>query len=232
MNRKVNAAYIKNKIGGKVPGSSQTLNLILLPGYNASRSILIDHSFPDRKCPHTADAFFCYQNFIRKERRKRVDGGYKKLRLKNGDVFAPILAERKKGMKPYFSNLCDKLFEILEDQNTPMRIRKLRSDALLQLWRYAEKLERTISIRKDLFDITFGKKSEFIMSATTAKEVKEILKPSIPKWSCGQWYTSPYHVEEEELIYWATFTPHHNPGPEAIQRYITVFDRYYRANPS
>lgn len=69
------------------------------------------------------------------------------------------------------------------------------------------------------------------MSATTAKEVKEILKPSIPKWSCGQWYTSPYHVEEEELIYWATFTPHHNPGPEAIQRYITVFDRYYRANP-
>ena len=113
MNRKVNAAYIKNKIGGKVPGSSQTLNLILLPGYNTCRSILIDHSFPDRKCPHTADAFFCYQNFIRKERRKRVDGGYKKLRLKNGDVFAPILAERKKEMKAYFNNLCDKLFEIL-----------------------------------------------------------------------------------------------------------------------
>ena len=97
-------------------------------------------------------------------------------------------------MKPYFINLCDKLFEILEDKSTPMRIRKLRSDALLQLWRYAEKLERTTSIRKDLFDITFGK--------------------------------------EEELIYWAIFTPNHHPGPEAIQRYITVFDRYYQANPA
>ena len=112
-----------------------------------------------------------------------------------------------------------------------MRIRKLRSDALLQLWRHVEKLERTTSIRKDLFDITFGEKSEFIMSATTVKEIREILKPSIPKWSRGQWHTSPYHVEEEELIYWAMFTLHHNPGPEAIQRYITVFDRYYQANP-
>ena len=72
-------------------------------------------------------------------------------------------------MKPYFINLCDKLFEILEDKSTPMRIRKLRSDALLQLWRHVEKLERTTSIRKDLFDITFGEKSEFIMSATTVK---------------------------------------------------------------
>ena len=134
-------------------------------------------------------------------------------------------------MKPYFINLCDKLFEILEDNSTPMRIRKLRSDALLQLWRHVEKLERTTSIRKDLFDITFGEKSEFIMSATTVKEIREILKPSIPKWSRGQWHTSPYHVEEEELIYWAMFTLHHNPGPEAIQRYITVFDRYYQANP-
>lgn len=62
-------------------------------------------------------------------------------------------------MKPYFINLCDKLFEILEDKSTPMRIRKLRSDALLQLWRHVEKLERTTSIRKDLFDITFGEKS-------------------------------------------------------------------------
>ena len=130
-------------------------------------------------------------------------------------------------MKPYFINLCDKLFEILEDKSTPMRIRKLRSDALLQLWRHVEKLERTTSIRKDLFDITFGEKSEFIMSATTVKEIREILKPSIPKWSRVQWHTSPYHVEED----WAMFTLHHNPGPEAIQRYITVFDRYYQANP-
>ena len=74
-------------------------------------------------------------------------------------------------------------------------------------------------------------RKEFIMSATTVKEIREILKPSIPKWSRGQWHTSPYHVEEEELIYWAMFTLHHNPGPEAIQRYITVFDRYYQANP-
>ena len=145
---------------------------------------------------------------------------------------ASILAERKKGMKPYFISLCDKLLDILEDRNTPMRIRKLRSDALIQLWKYVEQLERTTSIRKDLFDITFSEKSKFIMSATTAKEIREILKPSIPKWSCGQWHISPNHVEEEELIYWAMFTPNHNPGPEAIQRYITVFDQYYRANPS
>ena len=123
-------------------------------------------------------------------------------------------------MKPYFINLCDKLFEILEDKSTPMRIRKLRSDALLQLWRHVEKLERTTSIRKDLFDITFGEKSEFIMSATTVKEIREILKPSIPKWSRGQWHTSPYHVEEEELIYWAMFTLHHNPGPEADRKSV------------
>lgn len=135
-------------------------------------------------------------------------------------------------MKPYFINLCDKLFEILEDTSTPTRIRKLRADALIQLCRYVGKLERTTSIRKDLFDITFGKKSEFIMLATTVKEIREILKPTIPKWNGGQWYTSPYHVEEEELIYWAIFTPNHHPGPEAIQRYITVFDRYYRANAS
>lgn len=135
-------------------------------------------------------------------------------------------------MKPYFINLCDKLLEVSVDESIPMRIRKLRADALIQLWKNIKKLEQTTSVRKDLFDITFGEKSEFIMLATTAKEIREILKPSIPKWNCGQWYTTPYHVEEEELIYWATFTPHHNPGPEAIQRYITVFDRYYRANPS
>ena len=70
------------------------------------------------------------------------------------------------------------------------------------------------------------------MLATTVKEIREILKPTIPKWNGGQWYTSPYHVEEEELIYWAIFTPNHHPGPEAIQRYITVFDRYYQGNPS
>lgn len=87
-------------------------------------------------------------------------------------------------MKPYFINLCDKLFEILEDKSTPMRIRKLRSDALLQLWRYAEKLERTTSIRKDLFDITFGKKSEFIMLATTANDIKAV-HPKMELWTGG-----------------------------------------------
>ena len=84
-------------------------------------------------------------------------------------------------------------------------------------------------IRTDILLIVLAKKLEFIASATTMAQVKEIIRPSLPDFQTGVCkVTSPYHVEEEELVLWAIFTPERRIRHEANERALELFDRYLR----
>ena len=47
------------------------------------------------------------------------------------------------------------------------------------------------------------KKSRMIITASTKRELQEIVKPSVPSWNYGNFLTGPYHVLEEEAILWS-----------------------------
>ncbi len=53
----------------------------------------------------------------------------------------------------------------------------------------------------ELDKTVFRKKADFLMEAKTKAEIKEILKPSTPRYSGGNFRPgNQYHVDEEELI--------------------------------
>ena len=77
-----------------------------------------------------------------------------------------------------------------------------------------------------LVETIWDKKWHFIKEATTSAEIATILKPSIPKYSYGEWSpSSPYHVDEEELLYWSVVSPHCHLMSVAEKRYMALFKK-------
>ncbi len=81
-------------------------------------------------------------------------------------------------------------------------------------------------ILPSLIEAIWDKKWHFIKEATTSTAMTEILKPSIPQYSYGRWSLgSPYHVDEEELVFWAIVSPYNRLIGAAEERYIELFKR-------
>lgn len=72
--------------------------------------------------------------------------------------------------------------------------------------------------------IILFKKLDFLSKATTRSEVDAILKPSVPLFRSGQFFpSSPYHVQEEELLLWSYVSPSMKLSSEAAERAYILF---------
>lgn len=66
------------------------------------------------------------------------------------------------------------------------------------------------------------KKSQMILNAKTKLELEEILEPSVPKWNYGTFLTGPYHVPEEEAIFWSKASLEAPLDDDGAKRYRDV----------
>lgn len=71
------------------------------------------------------------------------------------------------------------------------------------------------------------KKSQMIQNAETRTELKEILEPSVPEWNYGTFRTGPYHVAEEEAIFWSKASVAARLNEDGIKRYAEVFSQFF-----
>ena len=115
--------------------------------------------------------------------------------------------------------------EILADSSSSKAVLGCRLDALHTLngivARYLAK-----DILPSLIETVWDKKWQFIKGATTRTEIAKILKPSIPQYNCGRWsLRSPYHVDEEELVFWAIVSPHNRLISAVEERYSALFKK-------
>ncbi len=81
----------------------------------------------------------------------------------------------------------------------------------------------------ELVETVFCKKADFIMMAKTKTELEEIVKPSIPRYSGGNFYPgNSYHVEEDELILWSKTSLKAPLIPQGYKRYQELFEKYVK----
>ncbi len=78
-------------------------------------------------------------------------------------------------------------------------------------------------MEKLLFQIA-RKKLYFLMEAKTKKDVKEILRPSVPVYNGNAFVPrGPFHVEEEELVLWSIASIKAPLNHEGFLRYRQLF---------
>lgn len=115
--------------------------------------------------------------------------------------------------------------EILADSSCPEAKFRLRLDALRTLNSRIAQYQKE-DILPSLIETIWDKKWHFIKEAASNAEMAEILKPSIPQYSYGRWIlSSPYHVDEEELAFWAIVTPYIRVTNAAEERYKALFKK-------
>lgn len=122
--------------------------------------------------------------------------------------------------------------EIILDEDQSEKLMTLRFDALRQLRGVANYYEKQ-HLLSWLIEKAFCKKADFILKATTKREIEQILKPSLPNYSCGRLiFNNKFHVEEEELLLWSITSL--NAGrplvPEANKRYMELFEKIVGGN--
>lgn len=113
--------------------------------------------------------------------------------------------------------------DIIFNKTCPESVSELRLYALRRLNGITAQYLRA-EILPSLVETIWDKKWNFIKEATTNAEITSILKPSLPRYSCGRWFpSSQYHVEAEELLFWAIASPHNKLINAAQERYTTLF---------
>ena len=116
--------------------------------------------------------------------------------------------------------------ELLMDDTLTEELRSRRFDAIRKMRGIAARYEEE-NFLPELVKTVFCKKAAFLMEAKTKAEIEEILKPSTPTYSGGNFRPgNPYHVEEEELILWAKTSLKAPLIPEAQKRYQELFEKY------
>lgn len=116
--------------------------------------------------------------------------------------------------------------DIAFDESCSEKISNLRLNAVDQLHSRILHYKRALHLPEELLDALWDKKYSYIQKATTRNELTEIMKPSLPIYRFGTFYpSSPYHADEEELIYWAYVSPAVKLDSDAMQRYIDLFKK-------
>lgn len=100
-----------------------------------------------------------------------------------------------------------------------------RIEALVKLYGRAEFYLKQGFLEKVVCGF-YRKKVEMVMQAETKGEITEILKLSKPHFEGNAFvYTSPYAVEEEELLLWSMTSLHAPLRDEAYRRYRELFEK-------
>ena len=120
--------------------------------------------------------------------------------------------------------------ELLMEQEQTEEVLSGRFDALRTLRGMMAKYEEDRFL-PELIETIFCKKADFIMEARTKTEIEKILKPSTPRYSCGEFHAeSPYHVGEEELILWSITSLKGVLIPDGYKRYQELFEKYIQTD--
>ena len=115
--------------------------------------------------------------------------------------------------------------ELLMDDTLTEELRSRRFDAIRRVRGIAARYEED-GFLPELVETVFCKKAEFVMKAKTKAELKEIVKPSTPTYSGGNFRPgNQYHVEEEELILWSKTSLKAPLIPQGCKRYQELFER-------
>ncbi len=116
--------------------------------------------------------------------------------------------------------------KLLMDNRLTEKLRSRRFDALRKMRGITAQYEKE-GFLPELIETVFCKKADFLMEAKTKAEIEEILKPSTPTYSGGNFQPgNQYHVEEEELILWSKTSLKAPLIPEAQKRYQELFEKY------
>lgn len=116
--------------------------------------------------------------------------------------------------------------ELLMDDTLSENVRSRRFDAIRKMRGIAARYEEE-NFLPELVKTVFCKKADFLMETKTKVEIEEILKPSTPTYSGGNFQSgNQYHVEEEELILWSKTSLKAPLIPEAQKRYQELFEKY------
>ncbi|OUQ55213.1 hypothetical protein B5E58_12690 [Tyzzerella sp. An114] len=93
------------------------------------------------------------------------------------------------------------------------------------LYKIIEEYEN-MGFKDELLLAVTKKKIEFINNAKFKIEIKQILKPSVPKYNFGNFIFSKYHIEEEELLLWSVMSLKAPLNDEGFKRYFELFEKY------
>ena len=116
--------------------------------------------------------------------------------------------------------------ELLMDHTLNEELRFRRFDAIRRVRGIVARYEED-GFLPELVETVFCKKTDFIMKAKTKAELEEIVKPSRPRYSGGIFYPgNPYHVEEEELIFWSKTSLKAPLILRGYKRYQELFEKY------
>lgn len=138
---------------------------------------------------------------------------------------ALLLGDYRLGVDFLVAGFC---LDALAPWEAPESVRKARSWGAQQQVEIINAYHKN-EIRTDILLVVLAKKLEFIASAATMAQVKEIIRPSLPDFQTGVFrVTSPYHVEEEELVLWSLFSPECRMRFEVMERALDLFERYLR----
>lgn len=93
------------------------------------------------------------------------------------------------------------------------------------LYKIIEEYEN-MGFKDELLLAVTKKKIKFINNAKFKIEIKQILKPSVPKYNFGNFIFSKYHIEEEELLLWSVMSLKAPLNDEGFKRYFELFEKY------
>lgn len=118
-----------------------------------------------------------------------------------------------------FDQAITAFFEIHEENDTPDRVKELRSQAIFDLLPTIFYFCKQ-GYRFDIIMSILQKKLDFIKEAKTKAEIKDILAVARPHYNYAEIvpYTPKYHVEEEELLLWFEIVTKSPLRPEAYKR--------------
>lgn len=133
-------------------------------------------------------------------------------------------------------NMCrisEAMLAIESDDSLPKKTSELRLKALGNLMVYLRALIGGNDFLPELIDAVCTKKIAFIMQAETVGEIREIMKPPQPIYSAGHIKcSSPYHIDEEELLMWVRMSPYNNLVSAASDRYMELFEKVFGFLPN
>lgn len=114
--------------------------------------------------------------------------------------------------------------------DTPSPLEKAKLEALQTILKRIHTY-RDHGFEEPLLIPIAAKKTEMIQKATTKTGLREIVSPPAPHCDGRHWTTSPYSIDEEELIAWSLASYQAPLNRLATERMMTLFHRIYGKTP-
>lgn len=112
------------------------------------------------------------------------------------------------------------------DTRESERLYELRWQAIIKLVYILNEYKKKFYYPQ-LFERIWQQKLAFILTATSKKEMKNILRPKLPRYNGVAGVPSKYLCPEEELLMLAEATQHGPLNDVALKRFAELFEQIY-----